>query len=67
MEDFKKELEELLSKHKVAIISRVNEFNDSEIGFQRAIAENFWSGRNYVSGYDVSNMEIKDERGKTND
>lgn len=53
MEDFYKELSGLLKKHKVAIVSKPNGYDDSVIGFQSSYCDNYWTDRHHITGYDV--------------
>ncbi len=53
MDDFYKDLSEVLKKHKVAIISKPNGFYDSVIGFQSSYCGNYWTDKHHVTGYDV--------------
>lgn len=53
MNDFYTDLSALLKKHKVAIISKPNGYDDSVIGFQSSYCDNYWTTRHHVTGYDV--------------
>ncbi len=53
MEDFNNELAALLSKYCVAIISCGEDGKDAEIGFQSKSANNYWTGRNHLTGYEL--------------
>jgi hypothetical protein len=62
MEDFKQELQQLLDKHKVALICRsvLNEDDYSvEVGFQDSIGKNTWTGRNHLTAYEISYLKEK--------
>jgi len=55
LEEFKKELGELLDKHQAAIIAKSNKNNDDlsvEIGFQFGI-HNKWLGRHHITKHDL--------------
>lgn len=60
MDDFYRDLAEVLNKHKVAIISKSNGFDESVIGFQSNYCDNYWTIRHHVTGYDVE-CEIKEQ------
>lgn len=56
MEDFQKELSELLKKHNVSIVCANNKNEDNlsvEIGFQDNKFKNHWTGRHHLTSYDI--------------
>ena len=56
MEDFKRELSELLDRHRVAIIVKSNKNDDDnsvEVGFMRGLHIQEWTGRHHVTGFDL--------------
>lgn len=60
MDDFYRDLAEVLKKHKVAIVSKPNGFDDSIIGFQSNYGDNYWTSRHHVTGYDAE-REIEEQ------
>ena len=59
MRAFEKELAELLRKHGVALIAKsLRDENDLavELGFQKGLIKNKWTGRHHVTAYDLDGV-----------
>lgn len=65
MDDFYRDLAELLKKHKVAIVSKPDDFYESVIGFQHNFCDNYWTNRHHVTGCDVESEIKKQDHEKT--
>ena len=62
MEEFKKELAELLRKHEMYIVAKSNLNNKDysvEIGFQTGFENTNWVGRHHLGAYDIDGIQSK--------